>query len=661
MLPHYVSREETFMDQIKHQVSEYDLPPLTRRERHTVFSPLRLVIVLVLCVFSVEFLVMVLLHNMKGLSPVAEFLLDALLLSLALCPAFVFLLLRPLKRLVYRYQASEKQLRLHKEHLEQEVKARTAALDDVVQQLRNEIIERDKVKNDLDKNADMLEVIIESIGSPLFFKDGEGRYLGCNKAFSTYLGCTKEQIIGSTVFDIASEDLAAIYHQADLDLMKSGGTQTYEAQVRYADGDLHDIVFNKSVILHRDGQTGGLVGVMLDMTKLKQAEDEKDRLAQSLLHSQKIESIGRLAAGVAHDFNNLLTPILGYAEMLRQASSDDRTAKRVNGIIDAATKARELNRQLLAFGRKQLLEMKLVDPNQIIEAFNSILSRTIRGDISITLKLDPEAGTVLADKGQLEQILMNLAINAQDAMPNGGQLIIETANLMLSQSPVGNFNLKPGPYVLLMVSDNGCGMDSETINHIFEPFYTTKEVGHGTGLGLATVFGIVSQHDGSINVYSETGYGTTFKLYFPRQDESPSAEIPVEESEYLTDPNGSTILLVEDNSMVREMTQELLEESGYTVFAADGSEQAIPLLKNLGRTVDLLLSDVIMPGLNGPTLFEVLKEHQPDLKVLFMSGYSENIISLQGIGDDSPHYIRKPFTPNILLKKITKLITPDAE
>ncbi len=603
------------------QKAEYDMPLLTWHEQQLAFSPPRLVLVLVLCVFTVEFLVIVLLHYMPVFSPIVEFLLDAFLLSAALCPVLVFLLFRPLKRLVARCRINENQLRGHQEHFEQEVETRSAGLAAEIQQLRGEIIERDRSKDALDKNMDLLDEVVESIASPLFYKDEQGRYLGCNTAFCSYIGFPKEQIIGSTVFDVAPAELAAIYHRADLDLMESRGTQNYEAQVCYADGALHDIVFNKSVILHRDGRVGGLLGVMTDITKLKQSEDEKDKLTQSLLHSQKIESIGRLAAGVAHDFNNLLTPILGYAGMLcKWSAADARTTKRLNGIIDAATKARELTRQLLAFGRKQLLEMKLLDPNQVIEAFNSILSRTIRRDISITLKLDPALGSIMADKGQLEQILMNLAINAQDAMPEGGELIFETANFTLSQPPGGNINLEPGAYVELTVSDNGCGMDAETSSHIFEPFYTTKGVGHGTGLGLATVFGIVSQHGGSINVFSEPGFGTTFKLYFPRLDERPLDEVRVEEEGEWMYLRNQTILLVEDNPVVREMTREMLEDSGYNVLEADGSEQAIMLLKKEDMPVDLLLSDVIMPGINGPALYGVLKTLQPDLRVLYMSG-----------------------------------------
>ncbi len=634
-----------------------DMQELTRREQNMLFSPLKLIAALVLCIFAVEFFVMVLLHNMPQLSPATEFLLDAFLLSATLCPVLFFMLFRPLKHLVAQYQINAHKLTTNKDQLELEVESRTAELNLVVQQLRNKIIERDMAESALSKNKDLLEAIIESIASPLFYKDEKGIYLGCNSLFCDFIGLTKQQVIGSSVFDVAPSELAEVYHRADMDLMERRGTQTYEAQVRYADETLHDIVFNKSTILHSDGQVGGLVGVMLDITTLKQAEAEKEKLTQSLLHSQKIESIGRLAAGLAHDFNNLLTPIIGYADMIRMsAESDEHTKKRINSILDAATKARDLNRQLLAFGRKQILDMKLLDLNQVIESFYSILSRTIRGDIIISLQLDPSLGSIMADKGQLEQVLMNLAINAQDAITDNGKLIIETANINLCQSSVGNLTPKPGAYVLLMVSDNGCGMDVETVSHIFEPFYTTKEVGHGTGLGLATVSGIISQHGGNINVYSEPGYGTTFKLYFPRLDERPPVEVLAENNDEVAIHRGRTIMVVEDNVMVREMTSELLESAAYTVLVADCAEQAIQLLQNHGKPIDLLLSDVIMPGTNGPAMYELLKEDQTDLKVLYMSGYSKNLFSSRGMGNDTVNYIRKPFTSNALFKKIDKLL-----
>lgn len=635
-----------------------DTRKFTQSEQNLLFSPFKLVTVLVLCIFTAEFLVMLFLHNLPTLSTLSEFLLDSFLLSTALCPVLFIMLLRPLKHLVAQYQVNEQQLRSHKEQLELEVKSRTAELGLTVQQLRNEIMEKDRAKNALNNNSDLLEAIIESIASPLFFKDEKGLYLGCNSLFCDFIGLNKQQVIGSSVYDVAPPELADVYHRADMELMEKKGTQTYEAEVRYADGSLHDIVFNKSTILHSDGRVGGLVGVMLDITALKQAEAEKEKLTQNLLHSQKIESIGRLAAGVAHDFNNLLTPIIGYGEMIRTSSeADERTTKRINGILAAAIKARDLNRQLLAFGRKQLLDMKLLDMNQVIESFNSILSRTIRGDISISLQLDPSLGSIMADKGQLEQVLMNLAINAQDAITGNGKLIIETANITLSQTPVGNFNLKPGDYVLLMISDNGSGMDAETVSHIFEPFYTTKQVGHGTGLGLATVYGIICQHGGSINVYSEPGFGTTFKLYFPRLDERPPLEVMAEKTAEAVLHRGRTIMVVEDNVMVREITRELLEAAAYIVLEADCAEQAIQLLQNHGKPIDLLLSDVIMPSMNGPAMYELLKEFQANLKVLYMSGYSENISSPCGTGSDSINYIRKPFTPNALFDKIDKLLS----
>lgn len=523
--------------------------------------------------------------------------------------------------------------------------------------IAEDITRRRAMERQCRESEELLGTIINSLPCPLFYKDADGMYLDCNTAFCNYLGLPREKIIGSTVYDVAPAELAELYHRADLELMMRQGTQIYEAEVRYADGTPHDVTFYKSTILRPNGTVRGLVGIMLDITERKRAEQERERLAQHLLQAQKIDSIGRLAGGVAHDFNNLLTPIMGYAEMLRKScNADERSFQRINAILDAATKARNLTRQLLAFGRKQILEMKIIDLNQVIESFSPILERTIRANVDITMKLDPALGAIQADRTQLEQIIMNLAINAQDAMPNGGALLIETANVDLGVSPAASRDLQPGSYVILTASDTGCGMTPEIQNQIFEPFFTTKELGSGTGLGLSTVFGIVKQHGGHILVYSESGRGTTFKLYFPRLEERPLRDESGETNEIWAQRHDATILLVEDNPIVREMTRDLLEEYGYHMLVAEEPGQAAALLRDHGGTVDLLLSDVIMPGMDGPTLHEVLKAMQPDLKVLYMSGYTENIIMLQGILDESPNYIQKPFTAQALLRKVDEII-----
>lgn len=408
------------------------------------------------------------------------------------------------------------------------------------------------------------------------------------------------------------------------------------------------------------GAITGFLGIAEDITGKRQAEEEKEKMAQSLLHAQKIDSIGRLAGGIAHDFNNLLTPILGYGELLRSAwSGDENGLTRVEGILEAAGKARDLTRQLLAFGRKQVMEMGVIDLNRTIEKFSLMLERTIRENIGISLRLAPDAVHILADTSQIEQILMNLAVNARDAMPDGGTLLIETAHLAIREPAVGHPDLPPGSYIVLSVSDTGTGIDEEIRTRIFEPFFTTKQLGKGTGLGLATVFGIVKQHGGSISIYSEPGCGSTFRIYLPCAEEEPVSDVDGHDDLLRTTARGSaTILLVEDNQLVREMTADLLTECGYDVLAAEGAMQGLELLREHGRHVDLLLSDVIMPRMNGPMLFEELKAIQPDLKVLYMSGYSENVIVNSDIASPGASYIQKPFTAQLLLDKIEQIICP---
>ena len=388
-----------------------------------------------------------------------------------------------------------------------------------------------------------------------------------------------------------------------------------------------------------------------DITEHKKAEHKNIVLMHQLAQSQKQESIGRLAGGIAHDINNLLTPIIGYAGLLeKEFPIDSSGAKRLHNILSASGKAKKLVQQLLSFGRKQILNMSILDSNRLIISFHDLLRRTIRENIEIRLCLTPEIINISADRNQLEQIIMNLVVNAQDAISGKGLITIETAPAILdieySQTLIG---ANPGRYLMLTVSDNGCGMDKETQQQLFEPFFTTKGVGHGTGLGLSTVYGIVHQHGGCISVYSEVGIGTSIKLYFPAVDELPAEKMSAVDKKTKIQTT-CRILLVEDNEMVKDMTCDLLKDAGFDVVAADGPEQA--LRKFYGSTFDLLLSDVIMPEMTGPELHAKLLLSNPELKVLYMSGYSSNFISHQGVMDEGICFLQKPFTFDALMKKI---------
>ena len=389
----------------------------------------------------------------------------------------------------------------------------------------------------------------------------------------------------------------------------------------------------------------------------QRAQEQSRRLEQQLLEAQKMESIGRLAGGVAHDFNNMLTPILAYAEMLEYDLEPGNPGRlRLDEISAAAKRARDLTRQLLAFARKQTLEMKPLNLNEIIIGFEKMLRSSLREDIGVHVHLSPSLGNLAGDAGQIEQVIMNLVLNAQDAMPHGGTLVIETAEVLLDETYAREHEgVTPGPHVLLLVSDTGEGMDKETCDRIFEPFFTTKTLGRGVGLGLSTTHGIVKQHQGSIWVYSEPGKGTTFKVYFPRT-ETPS--VPVESAKASNKPlHGSgTVLVAEDNEQVRTLAGTMLRSYGYTVLEAIDGKEAHEIAESHSGKIDLLITDVVMPDMNGRALHESLAAKWPELKVLYMSGYSENVIAHHGALNPDVHFIQKPFSVDAFMGKVHEVL-----
>jgi nitrogen-specific signal transduction histidine kinase/CheY-like chemotaxis protein len=384
---------------------------------------------------------------------------------------------------------------------------------------------------------------------------------------------------------------------------------------------------------------------------------DRKRLEEQLRQAQKMEAVGQLAGGVAHDFNNLLGVITGYGELLaRDLGPDHPARRRVEQIRKAADRAVGLTRQLLAFSRKQVLEPKVLDLSAVVADLESMLRRLIGENVHIVTVFGQGLGRVKADPGQIEQVIVNLAVNARDAMPGGGKLIIETADVEIDESYVRNHRyVEPGPFVMLAVSDTGQGMDPDILSRVFEPFFTTKEEGRGTGLGLSTVYGIVKQSGGHITVYSEPGRGTTFKVYLPRVGEK-AAEI-VATAPPAPPPSGSeTVLLVEDADGLRVMIRELLEGGGYTVLEASNPGDALKRAEEHRGPLHVVLTDVIMPGMSGPDLAARLEAMRPGLRLVYMSGYTDEAIGHHGMLDGGTHFLQKPFTSDALLHKIRQVL-----
>jgi signal transduction histidine kinase len=402
------------------------------------------------------------------------------------------------------------------------------------------------------------------------------------------------------------------------------------------------------------GRVVRLYGTLQDVTEQKRAEEESAKLQAQFHQAQKMESIGRLAGGVAHDFNNLLTVINGYSQMLLAKSrAGDPLRDSLEEIHTAGERAAELTGQLLAFSRKQVLEPRPLDINRVVEDMRPMLERLVGEDVEVRVALHAEAGTTYADPHQLGQVVMNLAVNSRDAMPHGGKLLIETACVERDESYArSHLEALPGRFVTLAVSDTGVGIDEETKNRIFEPFFTTKEVGKGTGLGLSTVQGIVAQSGGHVEVYSEKGVGTTFKIYLPALAEAaadtggPAAVPPLGGKE--------TILVVEDQAKVRKYAVAVLKEYGYRVIPAENAGEALLICER--EHIDLLLTDVIMPNLSGPELAERLDKLQPGVTVLFMSGYTDDAIVQHGVLKEGATFIQKPFSPEELAGKVRAVL-----
>jgi len=475
-----------------------------------------------------------------------------------------------------------------------------------------------------------------------------GRFVDVNGRCAEFFGYERDEMIGRTVFELELWVNPADRERLVAAASAPGPGSPIEAAFRRKSGQIrHALASMEAMALPGVAEPLNIV-VLVDLTDRKQLELQ-------LLQSQKLEAVGRLAGGVAHDFNNVLGVILGYGEiLLRDASVAQR--RRLDEILKAAQRAASLTRQLLAFSRKQIVEPRVLDLNVLLSDLQKMLGRLIREDVQLGIVPAADLGQVRADPGQLEQVVMNLCVNARDAMPEGGLLRLETANVELdARSSARHYPpMEPGRYVMLAVSDTGSGIDGAILPRIFEPFFTTKELGKGTGLGLATVYGIVKQAGGFVWVYSEVGLGTTFKVYLPRVDESAT---PLETRESSLPARGSeTILLVEDETALRQMTREILEQHGYRVIEAAGPHDAVEASQRLPGTIHLLVTDVVMPGMTGRQLAESLVAARPSLRVLYISGYTDDVIAQSGVLEPGVLFLAKPFSTHALLRRVREAL-----
>ena len=502
----------------------------------------------------------------------------------------------------------------------------------------------------------MLRRLLEAAPDPMIVVDREGRMVLVNVQTEKVFGYDREELLGQRV-EILIPESVRHRHPGDRSgyfanpRVRPMGADL-ELRGRRKDGSEFPVEISLSPIESEEGLL--VAGTIRDVTARKGVEEALRAAEERLREGQKMEAIGRLAGGVAHDFNNLMTVVIGNGELaLRDLAPDSHTWHLVKSMRDAGDRAASITGQLLAFSRKQILKEVPVDLNAIVARLERMLGRTIGAGIEVVCTLDPDLDVVKADPGQLEQVALNLALNARDAMPEGGRLTVETRNVVLDelyarQAP----EVKPGHYVMLAVADSGVGMSAEVRARVFEPFFTTKGVGQGSGLGLSTVYGIVKQSRGYVDVESEPGRGTTFKVYLPKSPDPVESQVARQRADWLT--GSETVLLVEDDPSVRGLTRGILETAGYTVLEAASGAEAVDVCERDSRPIDLLLTDMAVPGSGGEALAERVVRHRPGIKVLFMSGCAEDRISFEETRERP--FVQKPFVGSELTRKVRAVL-----
>ncbi len=494
-----------------------------------------------------------------------------------------------------------------------------------------------------------LAMAVEQTADAVVITDTRGIIMYVNPAFERITGYLRGEVSGQNPRILKSGKQSASVYQSMWESLSQGEVWRGRFQNRRKDGSLFTCDTIITPIRDEKGGIINYVSVQRDVTRELQMEEQ-------YLQAQKMESIGRLAGGIAHDFNNIMTAILGFGSMILDQLGDNHPLRHaMEQIVSAGERATNLTRQLLTFSRKQMVEVRILDVNAVIVEMNQLLRRALGEDIELVSLLDDDSSTIKADAGLLQQVIMNLAINARDAMPRGGQLVIHTGRAQLDEKFCrSRVNVKPGDYVLLALRDSGTGMPKDVLDHLFEPFFTTKPKGKGTGLGLATVYGIVKQCNGHIEVESEPGVGTEVKIWFPRV-ETPSDGVPVEIEEKIQSGT-ETILVVEDEEIVRDLTTRILKSLGYNVLQACHGKEALSLLDQYKDPIHLVLTDVVMPHMGGPEMVERLLQIRPDVKVLYTSGFTESTVVERGVAVGNLRLIQKPYTREILAQKVRQAL-----
>jgi two-component system cell cycle sensor histidine kinase/response regulator CckA len=522
----------------------------------------------------------------------------------------------------------------------------------IVRGVAHDVTEQRLAQQELIKSEERYRELVENAHDIIYTHDLEGNYTSTNNAGEQITGYTREETLSLNIAQMVAPDHIEAAHQVIARQLVGEKVTAYELDIIAKDGRPIAVEVNTRIILE-NGAPVGVQGIARDVTERKQLESQ-------FRQAQKMESVGMLAGGIAHDFNNLLTVILSHADLaLTPLNVADPLARNLKEIIKASERAASLTRQLLAFSRKQILQPKVLDLNSVIPGILGMVERLVGEDIELVIRPGIDLGRIKADPGQIEQVIINLVVNARDAMPKGGKITVGTNNVYLDDEKFRECSaISSGWHVCLTITDTGQGIDNETLTQIFDPFFTTKEFGKGTGLGLATVYGIVKQSGGGIRVSSEVDNGTSFSIYLPMIDDKISE--PERVAERLTMAEGAeTILLAEDDEMVRHLTREALELYGYTVLeAADGNE-ALLLSGDYQGTIHLLLTDVVMPLMSGKDLADQLLTSRPETRVLYMSGYTDHAIVHHGVLDGNIAFLNKPFTPDLLARKVAGVLHND--